>query len=55
MVRYSREYWYGGKMEYWVSKADGVLILILVAGQIHKNRSHFAEPRIPTFHYFRTP
>ena len=38
-------------MEYWVSKADDILILISDPYHLYKYRFHSAKPMIPTFHY----
>ena len=41
-------------MEYWVLKADDVLILISDQGHLYKNRSHSAKTQysnIPLFQY----
>jgi hypothetical protein len=37
------EYWNGGKMEYWGSKADDGLILFSDQCHLHKNRAHSAK------------
>jgi len=42
-------------MEYWVGKADDVLILISIKGQLFKSRSHCVKPSFPTLHYSNTP
>jgi hypothetical protein len=42
-------------MEYWVIKADDILILIFHEGYLDKNRSHSAKPSIQTFHYSNSP
>jgi len=41
-------------MEYWVRKADDVLILIYGQRYLYKNRSHSVKPIIPTFQYSNT-
>jgi hypothetical protein len=43
------EYWNGGIMEYWESKADDGLILYSGSCHPNKNRSKSAKPNIPKF------
>jgi hypothetical protein len=45
------EYWNGGKMEYWGSKADHGLILFSGPRRLYKNRPQSAKPIIPSFQY----
>jgi hypothetical protein len=49
------EYWNGGKMEYWGSKADHGLILFSGPRRLYKNRPQSAKPIIPSFQYSIIP
>jgi hypothetical protein len=54
-LRLRMEYWNGGIMEYWESKADDSLILYSAPCHPNKNRSNSAKPSIPTFQYSIIP
>jgi len=45
------EYWNGGILGYWESKADDGLILNSDPSHLYKNESRSTEPSIPAFQY----
>jgi len=49
------EYWNGGILEYWESKADDGLILFTDPCHPYKNRSRSINPSIPSFQYSIIP
>jgi len=54
-LKFRREYWNDGIMEYWKSIADDGLILQTDSNHLYKNRSHPTKPSIPKFQYSIIP